>query len=129
MIDAEAVKNAMLMTEYESGARGPAKYDCWGMVCHVCQEMGWPVPYDPLAASQNPKELLRIFRNQVKERDWVLTDGCDGAVAFFGSFAAARHAGIVIMGGILHTREDIGPEWQPLSYFENEKIEFAKWVQ
>ena len=126
---AETVINDMLATTYERGARGPDKFDCWGMVCEVCKRMGWAVPYDPLAHADNPRDLLAIFREQVRDEDWKRTDCRDGVVAFFGKFQAARHAGIAINGGVLHTRSDIGPQWIAPADLSDHKIEFAQWAR
>ena len=123
------VINAMLATEYERGARGPDAWDCWGLVCEVCRLKNWPAPYDPLAHSDDPRGLLTIFRQHVLAEDWKLTDCQDGAVAFFGKFAAARHAGIVINGGVLHTREDTGPQWLAPEDLDEHKIEYALWAR
>ncbi|MBR9807454.1 MAG: hypothetical protein GYB49_09555 [Alphaproteobacteria bacterium] len=123
----DEVINAMLATSYERGGRGPDTWDCWGLVCEVSRLMDWPVPYDPLAHSEDVREMLRIFREHVLDEDWKLTDRQDGAVAFFGKFEAARHAGIVINSGVLHTREDTGPQWIAPEDLGGYRIEYALW--
>lgn len=156
-MSAEDVIHDMLATTYERGARGPDSYDCWGMVCEVARRMGWAVPYDPLEHAENPRELLAIFRTQVRAEDWKLTDRHDGAVAFFGKFEAARHAGIVINGGVLHTKAPLtrpvmemqagalgaevqvqvgtetvepgGPQWLAPEDLSDHRIEFARWAR
>lgn len=125
---AQTVISDMLLTTYERAGRGPSKFDCWGMVIETCKRMGWPVPFDPIEASSNPRELLRIFRTHTIADQWKLCAPDDGAVAFFGRFGAARHAGIVIDGGILHTREGIGPVHEPLPDFQDVRVEYAQWV-
>lgn len=128
-MNAAAVINDMLATTYERGARGPDKFDCWGMVCAVCQRMGWPVPADPIAHSDDVRALLMIFRDEVRADDWKRTDRQDGAVAFFGRFEAARHAGIVINGGVLHTHKTDGPRWLAPADLSDHKIEYALWAR
>ena len=128
-MNAEAVIDDMLATTYERGARGPDKFDCWGMVCEVCKRMGWTVPADPIAHSDDPRALLRIFRDEVKPHQWVRADRQDGAIAFFGRLEAARHAGIVINGGVLHTQMLHGPDWLSPADLSDHKIEYALWAQ
>ncbi|PHR83095.1 NlpC/P60 family protein [Henriciella sp.] len=137
MSDRQAIISDMLETTYEVCGRGPEAYDCYGMVVEVCRRMGWPVPRDPLPHWDNPRDLLRIFNEQVRDEEWKRCAVSEGAVAFVPKFAAARHVGIVIAGGILHTQAPVitggetvspgGPEWLSLTNLPFARVEYARW--
>lgn len=119
----------ILMTQYKRLGRGPRYFDCWGAVCEVFRLKGEKPPYDPMVSAGNERDLRDVFERYVADEDWTICEPIDGCVAFFPTLHEASHAGVVIDGGILHTRAGIGPEWRPLSYFQDEQIEFAQWVR
>ena len=89
--------------------------------------MGWPKPRDPIPDWSGAAELRGVFGEELKPGEWVKSAAVDGAVAFWPDFARARHAGLVIAGGILHTSQARGPEWVSLSSMTQEP-EFMRWV-
>ena len=126
MTEAECVNSLAGITHAPLG-RGPDAFDCWGLVCEVCKRMDWPVPFDPVEASECPQGVSDIFATHYKAGQWVDEGPVSGAVVFFGSPDSAYHAGIIIAGAMLEISSNRGLRHLPVSRIHS-KVEFRTWL-
>ena len=61
---------AVATARYQPLGRGPEVFDCWGLVLHILEGLGLPVPLDPREAASNAREMLAIFGKHYREADW-----------------------------------------------------------
>jgi hypothetical protein len=105
--------NGYIGLRWESGARGPTAFDCWGLLRHVQQEyFGKEIPDVP--------EFGYIAREMHQQRMvsgvWELVD-----TPFHGDGVLMRggddpHVGVWLDlegGGVLHSMERVGVVWSP----------------
>ena len=125
--------NAFVGLPYQEGARGPAAYDCFGIVAEVFKERGITLP-DFYQDGPGPMSAARAVDASVRGevlggRAERLDEPEDYAIAVVRGFSKAHHVGVVIDGGVLHASRGLGSMWQPLSSFArlHGDVEFYAW--
>lgn len=85
-----------LTCEYEDGARGPDKFDCWGLVRHVLHSHlgGRLMPSWGHVRNTMPRLFTRAYKAEAA--DMVECGPCVGAIAAVFRGALMIHVGIVI---------------------------------
>ena len=103
---------------FEYGARGPDKFDCWGLVQALLRKDGIEVP-DYRSSSNIAKAAKLMEQAMVKE--WVPTEIKGGAILLIRVRGFAAHVGYVLgnPNKFIHAWEDTGGpvierlnEWQ-----------------
>ena len=121
--------NRAMETGYARAGRGPDLYDCWGLVDATGRRFGWRLPPDPVCSAGSVSGVRGLFAEHLAVGTWTrLGRACDGAVAFVPRRQGAVHAGIVILGRVLHTRAGLGPAHEPLSHPVWRHAEYATWA-
>jgi hypothetical protein len=85
-----------LTLEYEDGARGPERYDCWGLVRHVLHAHlgGRLMPSWGHVRNTSPRLFTRAYR--AESASMLECAPCVGAIAAVFQGAIVRHVGIVV---------------------------------
>lgn len=95
-----------LECEYEDGARGPDRYDCWGLVRHVLHAHlgGRLMPSWGHVRKTMPRLFTRAYRAEAAAMEECAPQV--GAIASVFQGAVVAHVGIVIdVGGALRVLE------------------------
>lgn len=106
---------------WESGARGPLAYDCWGLVWAIQREVFgrelpcYPVTPTPVAV--DPEFLRKVQSIREGLADWVLTPqpSRDGDIIMMNS---GLHSGVYTSsdgGLVIHSRRSFTPGVRGLS--------------
>lgn len=105
--------NQYVGLRWESGARGPDAYDCWGLLRHVQgRHFGKQIPDVPeFGYMAREMHLQRMLSGE-----WELVES-----AFHGAGVLMRggddpHVGVWLTlegGGVLHAMERVGVIWSP----------------
>lgn len=108
--------------EYEDGARGPVRIDCWGLVREVRHDMGYEwLPSFAECRHTDPRGFTRAYEKQAKE----MTPGPAAAGVIAAAFRGriCVHVGIVVdIDGrlqVLDINPGRGVGVEPLSDFES----------
>lgn len=98
--------NEYIGKPYELGARGPDRFDCWGLVMDVYAQLGRALP-DWKSENDEPMKIARAMQAGVSDAlennhavPVLEPRAFDIALLFRGNFA--HHCGIYCFGGILH---------------------------
>ena len=107
--------NRYIGLRWESGARGPDAYDCWGLLQHLQREFfGRDLP----ELSATPGATRADYHTRLTTGEWECVDvpaHGDGALLRGGDFP---HVGVwldIERGGVLHSQHGIGVIWTPRS--------------
>lgn len=108
-----------LLCPYEEGARGPFKFDCWGILrdlLHYVSGVPWHhIPeFGGITRSNGMHESFVSIRDHFDETD-APVEGC--AVCAYDSEGYMRHVGFYIDGEVLHTNKN-GPKHIPVKKFQ-----------
>lgn len=81
--------------EYEDGARGPLKIDCWGLVRQVRHDLGhaW-LPSFSECRNTDPRGFTRAYEQQATQMEKGRAEAASIAAAFRGRICV--HVGIVV---------------------------------
>lgn len=81
--------------QYEDGARGPVRIDCWGLVREVRADMGYPwLPSFAECRNTDPRGFTRAYEKQAEQMDPGPAEPGAIAAAFRGRICV--HVGIVV---------------------------------
>lgn len=81
--------------EYEDGARGPVKIDCWGLVRQVRHDLGYAwLPSFSECRNTDPRGFTRAYERQAAEMERGRAESASIAAAFRGRICV--HVGIVV---------------------------------
>lgn len=81
--------------QYEDGARGPARIDCWGLVREVRHDMGYPwLPSFADCRKTDPRGFTRAYEQQAELMQPGAAEAGSIAAAFRGRICV--HVGIVV---------------------------------
>ena len=111
-----------LFLEYEDGARGPDKMDCWGLVRHVLHhELGGRLmPSWGHVRNTSPRLFTRAYKAEAASM--VECSPCVGAIAAVFRGALMVHVGIVIdIDGrlcVLEINPKAGSRWRTVADFQ-----------
>lgn len=111
-----------LSCDYEDGARGPDKFDCWGMVRDVLHKHlgGRLMPSWGEVRNTMPRAFTKAY--MAEAGSMVECTACPGAIAAVFRGALMLHVGIVFdIEGRLHvleTNERSGPRIRLVKDFE-----------
>lgn len=73
--------NTYLGRPWIPGGRGPAAFDCWGLLVHVYREhYGWTVPAHIGHHAEDVRENLRLFREEAAAARWRSLDKTEAPV-------------------------------------------------
>lgn len=92
----EAALSELVGRPYAPGARGPAAFDCWGLVLEVRRRLGLPLPPD--FAHATPAEIRAAYASP-RPAGWARGPLTRGAIVLA---PAAGHAGVHLGGRVLH---------------------------
>lgn len=95
-----------LECQYEDGARGPERYDCWGLVRHVLHAHlgGRLMPSWGHVRNTMPRLFTRAYQAEAATMEECAP--CSGAIAAVFRGAIVAHVGVVIeVGGRLRVLE------------------------
>lgn len=116
---------------YELGARGPEKYDCYGLLKKVYAERyNVEVPDwsdEVLSLRLRSKTINAVLQ---ESGTWKEVDApTDGDVVVCYRAKAAHHLGLYYNGGVLHALEGIGVVYEPMPRFRERftRIVFGEW--
>jgi cell wall-associated NlpC family hydrolase len=125
--------NAYVGLPYEEGARGPDRFDCYGIVAAVFAERGITLP-DFYQREPGPMSAARAIDASVKGeilggRAERVQEPEDYDIVVVRGFSKAHHVGVVMSGGVLHASRGLGSIWQSLSSFKmlHGDTEFYRW--
>ncbi len=116
--------NEYLSRKYESGARGPEAYDCWGLVREARHRyMGKRLlPEWGAACNTNPKEITRAYRAESPAMEQCRPEA--GAIAAVMRGPLCVHVALVVYAGgrlkVLETNPGRGARCRPISQFESD---------
>lgn len=81
--------------QYEDGARGPVRIDCWGLVREVRHDMGYPwLPSFAECRNTDPRGFTRAYQRQAEHMEVARPEPASIAAAFRGRICV--HVGIVV---------------------------------
>lgn len=123
--------NDYLLSEYEDGARGPDKYDCWGLVRDVRVNL-FDLPLLPswgLVDPNNKRQVTDAWHHT--EAVFSLSGPTPGALAAVFHGSLLLHVGIVVNAdkgiSVLDTLPDRGPAITRLAdYIEQYDVRFYR---
>jgi cell wall-associated NlpC family hydrolase len=98
ILDAALALRDLVGVPYERGARGPAAFDCWGLVLEVRRRLQLPAPPDYASAQLAPLDVLALFHAEPPP-GWERVAPRDGAIVLA---LDAGHAGVFVAGRVLH---------------------------
>lgn len=104
-------------------ARGPDKFDCWGICMEVYARLGVALP-DYATQGLTHTEIQELSNGHSKDRaDWIKKPE-PWCFVF-----ADGHMGLFHSGRVLHSARGIGCIWQRLDEFQivYPKTRFARW--
>ena len=96
--------NDLVGKPYLRGARGPAAFDCWGLVLELARRCALPVPADWLGLDLDRAQQRALMALQAC-RVQRLPGPAEGAIAYA---ARAGHAGLVLHGRVVHAQRGAG---------------------
>lgn len=88
---------------FVSGARGPAAFDCWGLVLELRRRLALPLPPDFASGALSRSQAHELFH--VEWSGWQRGPLSHGGIMLAPS---AAHAGIHLAGRILHAQATAG---------------------
>ena len=120
---------------YREGARGPAEYDCYGLVAAVFRAArGIELP-DWYQAAPGPQAASRAISAALAGevaggRSVRVDDPADWDIAIVGSQTRPHHVGLFVQGGVLHASKAFGSAWHALPRFQMiyPHTEFYRWL-
>ena len=105
--------NDLIGCPYELGARGPERYDCWGLVIEIYRRAGVMLP------QFNTGNLSRqdIVRLMLKESEDLARE-TDKPSNLTLAYAVRRgHVGVMLNGRIVHAHRNLGVMSTPVQLF------------
>lgn len=118
--------NDLIGRPYRYGARGPAEFDCWGLVLEVRRRLGLATPPDFATRVLAPEHARALFRDN-RPSGWELVAPRHGAIAYA---AAQAHAGVLVAGRVVHAVRGSGVVAWSLGRWlaeYGEPLEFYEW--
>jgi cell wall-associated NlpC family hydrolase len=94
----DAALNDLVGLPFSRGARGPAAFDCWGLVLEARRRLGLPLPPDFPSGELSPDAVHALFLTE-RPDGWHRSALTHGAVVLA---VDAEHAGVHLAGRILH---------------------------
>ena len=90
---------------FREGARGPAEYDCWGLLQCVLRRMG----HNPTDFPSDPALLLQAISDEWQPLDREPIEPGDGILLRSSDPRYLWHVGVVVSPGrYLHVRQSVG---------------------
>lgn len=118
--------NQYLASRYEDGARGPDKYDCWGLVRdarhkHLGKAL---LPSWGSVRNTSPRDFTRAYLEGAETMEECAPE--QGAIAAVMHGRICTHVALVVgVSGrlfILETNRVRGPRWLPLYRFARDHL-------
>jgi cell wall-associated NlpC family hydrolase len=94
----DAALSELVGRPFSRGARGPAAFDCWGLVLEVRARLGLPLPPD-FASGELARDAVHALFLTERPEGWRRGDLTLGGIVLATD---AAHAGIHLAGRILH---------------------------
>lgn len=114
------------------GGRGPVAYDCWGLVLHVRDLIGRPIPREYAVPEDDTAGVCRVMGEQFGGAEWRrTTDPAAGDVVAMSVHRVLHHVGIFTPFGILHTTRPSGAilsQRSRLRAIGYGRIEYYQWA-
>jgi cell wall-associated NlpC family hydrolase len=88
---------------FQAGARGPAAFDCWGLVLELRRRLGLPVPPDVASGALSRSQAHAMFH--VEWPGWRRGPLSHGGIILA---ECAAHAGVHLAGRIVHAQATAG---------------------
>lgn len=103
--------NDLIGLPYRRGARGPASYDCWGLVLELAWRCGRAIPADWCSRGMTRSEQRALMAGVAGVRTIRLDAPVEGAIAYSERGA---HCGYVLHGRVVHAMRGAGVvAWTP----------------
>jgi cell wall-associated NlpC family hydrolase len=118
--------NDLIGRPYRYGARGPAEFDCWGLVLEVRRRLGLATPPDFATRVLTPEHARALFHDE-RPNGWGRVAACHGAIAYV---PALSHAGVQFAGRVVHAVRGPGVVAWTLGHWlaeYGEPLEFYEW--
>lgn len=122
-------------TPFQWNARGPEKFDCWGVVLHVLERLGVEqLPDFVVEESDAPdSQVCVLIEQQIETGSWQrIDDPQPGDVVAMSSHRRIHHVGVVTPFGILNTTKAMGAiltKESRLRTMGYRRIEYYRWVK
>lgn len=100
----EAATSALVGVPFQAGARGPAAFDCWGLVLELRRRLGLALPPDYRTGEITRDQAHALF-HAAAPAPWRRVALTPGAVVLS---ASAAHAGVYLAGRIVHAQATAG---------------------
>ncbi len=125
----KAALATLLDSEWEVGARGPDKFDCYGLVRYIQKEFyGVDLP-DLMVNSDNDTEVSEKILELGHPLGEEISDAQDGCVVTMGNDMREMHLGVYVAvdgGRIVHSERDCGCVAVPISQCIWRKLRFYR---
>jgi len=111
----------LYLAQYQAGARGPDRYDCFGLFAEVCRRRGMNVPDHPTPDDLAERQSAIAAGAQAGWRPLEAPEPWCGVALRIGPFVA--HMGVVLEDGkhFLHASEKTG--------ITRERLDDPRWVK
>jgi len=120
--------NDLIGRPYRCGARGPAAFDCWGLVLEMRRRLGLETPPDFATRVLTPEHARALFHDE-RPPGWVRVQASHGAIALAPDAAYRPHAGVQFAGRIVHAVHGAGVVAWTIGRCQAEfgELEFYEW--
>ena len=125
--------NKYIGLEWESGGRGPEKFDCWGLVLHILKnEYGVLINEKEYNIdAYDTKSVSRAYEHAINCHNWQKVETPrDGDVVALSKNKRIHHAGIYVQNGCLHAMDHNNVIFNPINRLKFDgwnRIEFYRW--
>jgi cell wall-associated NlpC family hydrolase len=109
----EQVTTELVGRPYALGGRGPAAYDCWGLVLAVRERLGLPLPPDFASGILDRRAVDELFHH-TRPPGWKRVELTLGGIMLAPD---GGHAGVLLAGRVLHANTRVGVLAWPLAYW------------
>ena len=108
--------NDLIGRRYELGARGPERYDCWGLLVEIFRRAGVTLPeFDARELSR--QDIVRLMREEAQDIVRPTKHPEDLTIAYD---LKRGHVGVVLHGRIVHAHGKLGVMSSPRELFRME---------
>jgi len=132
MSDWGAIIRQLVGASFVWGARGPAAYDCWGLVVRAYELAGLPYPGDLATPEGAQAEAAAVMEGQIATPSWRRLEAPEpGAVVALSTHRRIHHVGLWTPFGVLHATKGFGARVESeatLRASGYRRIEYYRWV-
>ena len=117
---------------WESGARGPEKFDCWGLIVYILEnEFGVEIDEEYYIHGKDTKNIARAYEKAIFGDHWIRQETpTEGSAVALSKGYKIHHAGIWLDNGCLHSCDNSHVVHNSISRLRlngYNRIEFYRW--